>query len=160
MIASALLVIRLTLAIVLVAHGAHDLFGAFAGPGIGPGGLTNATTYMASLGLAPAFPLAVMDGVLHLAGGALLAAGWFTRSTAIVLASYLGVLVLRDSARWGFFLNWTLDRTRGHGMEMAILLIGGLAALALAGAGDWSLDGFRASTAAARASGRARLRSR
>ncbi len=160
MIASGLLILRLTLAIVLIAHGAHDLFGAFAGPGIGPGGLTNATTYMSSLGLTPAFPLAVLGGVLHLAGGVLLGAGWFTRPTAVVLGCYLVFLVFRDSARWGFFLNWTLDRTRGHGMEMGVLLIGGLAALSLAGAGDWSVDGLRANTAAARASGRARLRSR
>jgi uncharacterized membrane protein YphA (DoxX/SURF4 family) len=43
-------------------------------------------------------------------------------------------------------------------MEFSILMIGALTALALSGAGDWSIDGRRATTAATRAAGRARLR--
>jgi putative oxidoreductase len=160
MTAAGLLVLRLTVAIVLIAHGAHELFGSFAGPGVGRGGLTNAAAFVASIGLKPAFPLAVAFGSLQLAGGILLAVGWFTRPTAIVLAAYLAVMIFRDSARWGFFLNWMLDRTRGHGLEFTLLIAGGVAALALAGAGEWSIDGWRASTAQSRAAGRARLRRR
>jgi putative oxidoreductase len=160
MTAAGLLVLRLTVAIVLIAHGAHELFGAFAGPGVGRGGLTNAAAFVASLGLKPAFPLAVAFGILQLAGGILLAVGWFTRPTAVVLGAYLAVMIFRDSARWGFFLNWMLDRTRGHGLEFTLLIAGGVAALALAGAGEWSIDGWRASTAQSRAAGRARLRGR
>jgi uncharacterized membrane protein YphA (DoxX/SURF4 family) len=69
-------------------------------------------------------------------------------------------MLFRDSARWGFFLNWRLDPTRGHGMEFSLLLIGGLACLCVTGAGRWSIDGVRSRSAAARAAGRARLRAR
>jgi putative oxidoreductase len=158
MTSAGLLVIRLTLALVLVAHGAHDLFGALSGPGIGPGGIANATAYFGSLGLEPARPLAIASGVLHFAGGLLIAMGLFTRAAAIAIGAFLTFLLFRDSARWGFFLNWLLDPTRGHGMEFALLLVGGLAALALSGAGAWSMDGYRAHRVASRAAGRARLR--
>lgn len=158
MIAAGLLVLRLTLAVVLLAHGAHDLFGTFAGPGAGPGGLHKTAEYIGSLGLAPASVFAVAHGLLPLCGGVLLIVGWFTRPASGVLAAYLLFVASRDSARWGFFLNWMLDPTRGHGMELSILVVGGLIALCLTGAGDWSIDGRRANRAAIRAAGRARLR--
>jgi uncharacterized membrane protein YphA (DoxX/SURF4 family) len=68
------------------------------------------------------------------------------------------VRVSFDSARWGFFLNWALDPTRGHGSEYAVLVMATLACLAFAGAGEWSIDGVRESTRAARVAGRARIR--
>ena len=71
----------------------------------------------------------------------------------------VGVLMWKTQSKWGFFLNWTNDATRGHGIEFSIVLLGMLACLLLTGAGDLSLDGRRASTAARRAAGRARLRS-
>jgi putative oxidoreductase len=160
MTASGLLVLRLMLALVLVAHGAHALFGVFAGPSIGPGGLSPATRYMAALGLTPAFALAAAGGVIQFAGGLLVGAGWFTRTSSAVVATYTTFMVFSDSARWGLFLNWRLDPTRGHGMEFALLLIGGLLCLCLTGAGQWSMDGLRSHSAAARAAGRARLRVR
>jgi putative oxidoreductase len=153
-------VLRLTLALVLVAHGAHVLFGGFAGPNIGPGGLSQATRYASALGLEPAFGIAVAGGLMQLAGGILVGAGWFTRAASAVAATYLLLMLFRDSARWGLFLNWTLDPTRGNGMEFSLLLIGGLLCVCLAGPGQWSIDGLRSESAAARAAGRARLRVR
>ena len=153
-----LLVLRLTLSVVLVAHGAHQVFGLFAGAGVGDGGLTNTAAYYTRLGLAPAFMLAVLGGVIQLAGGLLIGVGLLARWASLSVAGYLGLALWKDHARWGFFLNWVNDPTRGQGIEFSLLLIGALAALALAGAGDWSLDGRRAITAATRAAGRARLR--
>jgi len=158
MIAAGLLVLRLTLAVVLLAHGAHDLFGMFGGPGAGPGGLQKTAEYIASLGLAPASVFALANGLLPLCGGVSLIVGWFTRPMSAVVGGYLLFVAYRSSARWGFFLNWMLDPTRGHGMELSILIVGGLVALCLTGAGDWSIDGRRANRAATRAAGRARLR--
>ena len=160
MTAAGLLLLRLTLAVVLVAHGAHVLFGAFSGSNVGPGGLSRAAAYMSALDLSPAFPIAVATGAIQLAGGALVGVGWLTRWASAATAVLLTLLLFRDSARWGFFLNWVLDPTRGHGMEFSLLLIGGLACLSLAGAGEWSIDGVRAHSAASRAAGRARLRAR
>lgn len=160
MIAAGLLVLRLTMAIVFFGHGAHVLFGAFGGDGLGPGGLTASAEYFSGIGLSPGFFFAVLIGTAQTAGSVLLAAGAFARVVSTVLAILVGLQAWRDAARWGFFLNWTMDQTRGHGLEYFVLLLGMLACLALAGAGDWSIDGIRGRRAAAVAAGRARLRDR
>jgi putative oxidoreductase len=152
--------LRLTLAAILVSHGAHQLFGAFAGPGVGPGGLSASAARLAWLGLEPAMPLAVLRGVIEFVGGALVGAGLLTRWAALAVAGELALTNWKDQSRWGFFLNWTLDPTRGHGAEFSVLLIGALVSLVFAGGGDLSLDGFRARSAASRAASRARIRSR
>lgn len=156
----ALLVLRLVLALVFVAHGSHDLFGAFASPGAGPGRLAATAAHFAHIGLGPAMLFAFVSGCLQLFGGVLLAVGYFTRWISIALAALEALEIWKDFSHWGLLLNWSLDPTRGHGMEYAIVLIGALACLTLAGAGDWSIDGVRARSAASRAAGRARLRDR
>jgi putative oxidoreductase len=104
--------------------------------------------------------MAVLAGALQLVAGVLIGAGWLTRWAALGLGGYLLIAIWKDQARWGFFLNWALDPTRGHGYEFSLLLLGGLLCLAFAGGGEWSIDGLRAETAASRAAGRARLRGR
>ena len=76
MSATGLLLLRLTLAVVFVAHGTHTLFGSFGTPGsgIGPGGLNQTAAQFAAMGL-PGFPIAVLAGVTQVFGGALLAMG-------------------------------------------------------------------------------------
>jgi putative oxidoreductase len=156
--AAGLLVLRLVVAVVLVAHGSHQIFGMFAGPGVGPGGLAATAARFSTLGLEPGYPLAVMAGTIQLAAGGLIAIGLLTRWASIASALYLGIVIWKDQLRWGFFANWMIASGRGHGVEMSVMLVGALVCLALAGAGDWSIDGWRARVAAARASGRARLR--
>ena len=48
-----LLLLRLALAAVSMAHGAHTLFGAFGGPGsgVGPGGLAQTAAQFTAMGL-------------------------------------------------------------------------------------------------------------
>ena len=156
--AAGLLVLRLVVATVLVAHGGHQVLGMFVDPGVGPGGLTTTAARFSTLGLEPAYPLAVMAGTIQLASGGLIAIGLLARWASIASALYLGIMIWKDQLRWGFFANWMIDPQRGHGLEMSVMLVGALMCLALAGAGDWSIDGWRARVAAARASGRARLR--
>lgn len=156
--AAGLLVLRLVVAVVLVAHGSHQVFGMFAGPGVGPGGLTTTAARFSTLGLEPAYPLAVMAGMIQLASGGLIAIGLLARWASIASALYLGIMIWKDQLRWGFFANWMINPERGHGTEMSVMLVGALLCLALAGAGEWSVDGWRARAAAVRASGRARLR--
>ena len=160
MVGPGLLLLRLVLATILVMHGSHILFGTFAGEGGGPGGLSHTAAYFVSLGLTPAMAFAVVAGVLRLAGGLLIAVGYFTRPTAGALLVLECFHVWKDSARWGFFLNSINDSTRGNGMEYGVLLVGVLACLLLGGAGDWSIDGSRANSAAFRAAARARVRDR
>jgi putative oxidoreductase len=155
-----LLVLRLTLAVAFAAHGAHDLFGMFADAGVGPGGLSATASYFASIGLQPGTPVAMIAGAIELGGGVLIGVGLLTRGAAVALVGLLVIEIWKDYARWGFFMNWMVDGTRGHGVEYAMTLCGALTCLLLAGAGEWSLDGRRANSAAARAAGRARLRER
>lgn len=159
MFSAGLFLLRLVLSAVLVAHGGHVL-GIVRDTGAGPGGLTLAAARYASLGLTPAFALALGDGLLRLVGGGLVGAGLFTRWIAIPLIGLEALQIMKDSARWGFFLNWTSDPTRGHGIEFSLLLMGALACLIFTGAGTWSIDGLRQRSASSRAAGRARLRDR
>lgn len=153
-----LLVLRLVLAALLAAHGAHWLFGSFGGSSMGPGGLTATTTYFAGTGLGPAFAFVLVAASLQLVGGLLLVAGYFTRVVSVALIVVEVIKVSFDSARWGFFLNWALDPTRGHGIEYSVLVMGVLTCLALGGAGDWSIDAITARTRASQMAGRARIR--
>jgi putative oxidoreductase len=150
--------LRLALAIVFVAHGANKLFGAFAGPGIGPGGLTSTAAYFASVDLQPASVLALLAALAQFVGGLLIGAGLLTRWAAVAGLAYIGVGMWKVHWQWGLFLNWTGAPGQGHGVEYSIVIAAALACLLLTGAGDFSIDGRRASYRASRAAGRARLR--
>ena len=158
MIGLGLAVLRLALATVFIAHGAHILFGLWAGPGIGTGGLDLTAQAFAANGLAPAFPLAVLTGIIEFAGGILLAIGWFTRVAAPLLVIVICVAIWKMQWAYGFFLNWMGAVDRGQGYEYSLLLIGALICLSLTGAGEWSIDGQREASRASRQAGRARLR--
>jgi putative oxidoreductase len=153
-----LAVLRLALATVFIAHGAHILFGVWAGPAIGTGGLDLTAQRFLAVGLAPAFPLAVVAGTIELAGGVLLAIGWFTRVAAPLLAIVICVAIWKVQLAYGFFLNWMGVADRGQGYEYSVLLLGALICLSLTGAGEWSIDGQREASRASRQAGRARLR--
>ena len=159
MTAIGLLLLRLALAVVCVAHGAHVLFGAFGGPGsgVGPGGLGQTAAMYTAMGL-PGFPVAVLSGLANLAGGLLLAAGYLTRWAATTLALFAAIVAWKSQFAWGFFLNWVGEPGRGHGIEFSVVLIAALLCVALAGGGDWSLDGGRSRRRSSAAAGRARLR--
>jgi putative oxidoreductase len=150
--------LRLALSVVFVAHGAGKLFGAWAGPGVGPGGLESTAAQLASLGLRPEYPLAVLAGLTQLGGGLLLGIGLFTRLASVTLIVYVSVGIWKEHAQWGFFMNWIGAPGWGHGVEYSIVLAGALLCLIFAGGGEWSIDGLRAKSAASRAAGRARLR--
>ena len=153
-----LAVLRLALAAVFIAHGAHILFGVWPGPGIGNGGLDLTAQTFAAKGLAPAFPLAVLTGVIETAGGVLLAIGWFTRVAAPLLAIVVCVAIWKVQWANGFLLNWLGAASPGPGFEYAVVLTAALICLSLAGPGEWSIDGQREASRASRQAGRARLR--
>lgn len=153
-----LLVLRLALAVVFIAHGGNKLFGLFGGPGIGPGGLSATAAFFGAIGLDPPFVLAVVDASLELVGGALLVVGFLTRWISIALAISIGVAIWKLHLQWGFFLNWMNAPNRGQGMEFGILLIAALLCLAFAGAGEASIDTMNQRSADREKAGRARLR--
>src|SRR5262245_26102277 len=128
MIAAGLLVLRVVVGIVLTVHGAHDLFGVFESPAIGHGGLSARSAEMTALGLSPPMVVAIVLTVVQLAGGLLLIVGVFARWAALVVAASEGVLLWK-AVRWGFFLNWTNDPARGHGVEFLVVIVGVLVCL-------------------------------
>jgi len=158
MTAAGLLVLRVTLAFVLVSHGGHVLFGFAAGGGLGPGGLNQATARFAAAGLEPGLLVAVIVGVVQFASGLLIGIGLMTRWATLATSALTAILLWKLHAPWGLYLNWVGDPTRGHGIEFSLALIGALVCLMLTGPGEWSFDGRRAYTVASRAAGRARVR--
>lgn len=146
-------VLRLAVGAVFVAHGAQKLFGVWGGGG--PGGTA---AFFGQIGLAPAYPLALLVGVVEVMGGLMLIIGAFTLFAALALTITMGVAVWKVHLRHGFFLNWGLTPDQGHGYEFNLTLIAALVALMLTGAGAFSIDHGRARSAEADAAGRARLR--
>ena len=160
MVGLGLLVLRIALAVVFFAHGGNKLFGLFGGPGIGPGGLTASSAFFETLGLHPSFLFAVVEACLELVGSILIGIGFLTRWASAALAISMAVAMWKVHMQWGFFLNWTGAPDRGNGVEFALTLCLALAALALTGGGDWSIDGRNQRAADRDAAGRARLRNK
>jgi putative oxidoreductase len=153
-----LLLLRLAVAIVSSAHGAHTLFGVggAAESGIGEGGLDAVAARFVSMGL-PGFPLAVVAGLTQFVGGLLILAGYLTRWAATSLSALMMLLAWKSQLPWGFFMNWIGEPGRGHGVEFTFMMVAACLCLAFTGGGDWSLDGRRSRRDSYLAAGRARL---
>jgi len=146
-------VLRLAVGVVFIAHGAQKLFGFGGG-----GGPSDTAAFFAQLGLTPAYPLALVVGLVEFLCGLLLVGGAFTGVSAALLTATMVVAVWKVHAPNGFFLNWTNAPGQGHGYEFHLVLLGALAALILSGPGALSVDARRLRSAESLAAGRARLR--
>ena len=146
-------VLRLVVGAVFVAHGAQKLFGLWGG-----GGPEGTAAFFSQLGLAPAYPLALLVGIVEFGGGLLLISGAFTFLAAALLSIDMAVAAWTVHLANGFFMNWALTPGQGHGYEFNLTLIGVLVSLSLTGPGAFSIDGRRARSAEYEAYGRARLR--
>jgi putative oxidoreductase len=146
-------VLRLAVGAVFVAHGAQKLFGVWGG-----GGLQGTAAFFSQLGLTPPYPLAVLVGLVEFIGGLMLIAGALTLFAAAALAINMAVAIWKVHLVNGFFLNWSLVPSQGHGYEFNVALVGALVSLMLTGPGAFSVDGQRARSAETKAYGRARLR--
>lgn len=125
-----LLLIRLVVGLVFVAHGAQKLYGWFGGYGPkGTGG------WMESIGIKPGVAAAVAAGFVEFFGGAAFAAGLFTPVVAILLVIVMVVAIVKVHAQNGF---WNTE----NGYEFNLVLIAILIGVALTGAGEYSLDAF------------------
>jgi len=119
----ALLIVRLCVGIVFVAHGAQKMFGAFGGPGL------DAIVQM--LG-----PIGYLVSIGEFFGGLGLIFGVLSRfSAASLIVIMLGAIV-KVHWRNGFFLGPQL------GFEFNFALIGMLAAVLIAGPGLFAVGRF------------------
>jgi putative oxidoreductase len=120
--------LRIPIGIIFVAHGAQKLFGWFGGYGLeGTGG------WMASIGLTPGYLMALLAGSAEFFGGLALIAGLLVRPAAAALAFAMVVAIFSVHIDHGLFMS-------NNGYEFALALLAASVALALAGAGNGSLD--------------------
>ncbi|MFC7680391.1 DoxX family protein [Paenibacillus sp. GCM10028914] len=123
-----LLILRLVVGLSFVAHGAQKLFGWFGGYGPkGTGG------WMESIGIKPGVMMAVLAGLMELVGGLLFASGFLTiLGAALIILAMLGAIV-KVHGQNGYWAT-------ANGYELNLLIIAVALAVALMGAGAYSID--------------------
>lgn len=127
------LILRVTLGLVMLPHGAQKLLGWFGGFGFA-GTMGMFTDKMHLLWIV-AFLVIIGESF----GSLGLILGCLTRFTAASLVLImLGAITM---VHWpnGFFMNW-FGKQAGEGFEYHLLVIGMSVALMVAGGGKWSVD--------------------
>src|SRR5437660_1172667 len=124
---TALLIVRVVVGIIFVAHGAQKLFGVFDGPG-----LANVVKMMGPLG----YPVTIGEFF----GGLGLIVGFLCRFSATsLIVIMLGAIALVH-AQHGFFLgHGPSDTLATSGFEYNLALIGLLAPILIAGPGSLAI---------------------
>jgi len=122
------LALRLPAGIIFAAHGAQKLFGAFGGYG-----LEGTGQWMASIGLAPGFLMALLAGGAEFFGGLALLLGVLVRPAAAVLAFTMLIAIFSVHFANGLFLS-------NNGYEYGLALLAISVALVFNGGGRLSLD--------------------
>jgi putative oxidoreductase len=124
----ALLVARVFVGVVFMAHGAQKLFGAFGGPGL--------SAIVQMMG-----PLGYLVATGEFFGGLGLALGFLSRfSAASILLIMIGAIGMVHT-KFGFFMNWTGNQA-GEGFEYHLLAIGILLPIVIAGPGRFTIRRF------------------
>lgn len=123
-----LLLIRVVLGGIMVAHGAQKLFGWFGGHG-----LSGTGSGLESMGLKPGRVYAAVNGLAEFGGGTLLVLGLLTPLGAAAVAGVMFVAIATVHWRNGFF------NTRG-GYEFNLLIVATAIAMAITGPGEISID--------------------
>jgi len=121
----ALLIARVIVGVVFMAHGAQKLFGAFGGPGL--------SAFVGMMG-----PLGYLVAIGEFFGGLGLVVGFLSRfSAASIIVIMLGAIAMVHG-KVGFFMNW-MGNQGGEGFEYHLLAIGILLVILIAGPGRYAL---------------------
>jgi putative oxidoreductase len=124
----ALLIARLIVGGVFIAHGSQKLFGAFGGPG-----LSGVVQMMG--------PLGYLVTIGEFFGGLGLVFGFMSRfSAAAIILIMLGAIAMVHG-KVGFFMNW-MGQQAGEGFEYHLLAIAALSTILIAGPGRFALGHF------------------
>jgi putative oxidoreductase len=130
-----LLVARLTLGVLMAAHGSQKLLGWFGGYG-----LDGTAGFFEALGFRPGRLFVATAAVTEIVGGALLAVGLLTPVAGALIVSVMIVAAVSVHWQHGVFAST-------NGIEVPLLYGVGAAALALTGPGLYSLDALFGLTA-------------
>lgn len=124
----AILIARVIVGAVFMAHGAQKLFGAFGGPGL--------SAVVGMMG-----PLGYLVSIGEFFGGLGLVVGFLSRfSAASIIVIMLGAIGMVH-AKFGFFMNWT-GQQAGEGFEYHLLAIGILLPIVIAGPGRFAIGSY------------------
>ena len=129
------LIIRFTLAIVLLPHGCQLLFGWFGGYGFN--GSMDYFTEVEGL------PWIIGFGVilLQFLGALFILFGFMGRAVAFALIPLFIGMIVTSHWQHGFFMNW-MGAQGGEGFEFHVLALGLSAALVVSGSGSYSVDAW------------------
>jgi putative oxidoreductase len=123
-----LLILRLTVGVLFMGHGAQKLWGMFGGHGLAATG-----GFFEGLGLRPGRLHASLAGLSELVGGLLLALGLLTPVAAALLSAVMLMAISTVHASKGV---WATE----GGYEYNLVLLAAVFAVSATGAGEWSLD--------------------
>ena len=123
----ALLMLRVAAGGFLLPHALGKLFGWFNGPG-----LAGFAKELRDFGLPAAPPMPLVLALLQVATGAAVLVGWHTHVAALIATVFLAFTAVLARPRGWFWMH--------GGMEYPLMWTLLLAALALTGAGAFSLD--------------------
>ena len=126
------LLLRVTLGIVMGAHGLQKAFGWFGGFG-----WDNTIGYFTSVGV-PVF-LGSLVIFIETVGALLLIIGYAGRINAALMAIVMAGAFFIDHLPNGFYMNW-YGETRGEGFEFDILFWAIAIVLTINGSGKFSVD--------------------
>lgn len=130
----ALLLLRISLGSIFIAHGSQKLLGAFGGQGL----TATFKAFEENLGIPPV--LTMLAIIAEFGGGIGVLCGLLTRVSAFGIASDMAVAILKVHLVNGFFLNSYCLPGKGNGVEYSIALLGMALALVLSGGGKWAID--------------------
>lgn len=128
-----LLVLRVALGVVLMAHGLQKAFGWFSGFG-----WNNTINYFTGTVGIPAF-LGAFVILIESLGALLLILGFAGRINAALMGIVITAAMLIDHANNGFYMNW-FGVQKGEGIEFDLLFIAMSVALVIKGSGSFSID--------------------
>jgi len=126
-------IIRLTLGIVLLPHGAQSMLGLFGGYGFN-GTLDFLTTQM-RLPWIVAFSVPIIEFI----GSISLIIGFASRLWSIAIIFLFIGIIFTTQLENGFFMNW-FGTQKGEGFEYSLLVLGIAIALVINGSGKHSID--------------------
>lgn len=129
-----LLMLRIPLGIIFMAHGSQKLFGLFGGQGVS----ATLRTFEEKLGIPPLFTILAM--LAEFGGGVGVLTGCLTRLSAAGIACVMTVAIYKVHWVNGLFLNGACVPGRGHGFEYPLALLGMALCLVLSGGGRWAAD--------------------
>lgn len=127
------LILRLTLGLVILPHGAQKLLGWFGGFGFD--GTMGFFTQTLGLPWIIGFLVIIAESF----GSLGLLAGFLTRFSAASIGVIMLGAITMVHLQYGFFMNW-FGRQPGEGYEYHLLVLGISIVLTIIGAGRWSVD--------------------